>query len=118
MSFWKRILHFSFAAFEKECNAWYDYKMSVLPYEKNKPIYYEFTDCPIAEFAKQHDLLEVMPAMCNPDYSAMELLHAQLVRTTIYTIGGKCDYTICGDKDEYLKEHPEYVDEAGFRRNT
>ena len=30
----------------------------------------------------------------------------------------KRDYTICGDRDEYLKEHPEYVDEAGFRRNT
>jgi hypothetical protein len=29
----------------------------------------------------------------------------------------RCDYTICGDKDPYLKEHPEYRDEAGFRRN-
>lgn len=82
------------AASEKKCNAWHDYEMSVAPYEKDKPIYYEFTACPIAEFVKQHDLLEVMPAMC------------------------KCDYTICGDRDEYLKEHPEYVDEAGFRRNT
>lgn len=31
--------------------------------------------------------------------------------------GCRCDYTICGDKDPYLKEHPEYRDEAGFRRN-
>ena len=31
--------------------------------------------------------------------------------------GCKCDYTICGDRDEYLKEHPEYVDKQGFRRN-
>ncbi|WP_443650288.1 L-2-amino-thiazoline-4-carboxylic acid hydrolase [Blautia sp.] len=37
--------------------------------KKNQPIYYEFTACPIAEFAKQHDLLEVMPAICNPDYA-------------------------------------------------
>lgn len=22
----------------------------------------------------------------------------------------KCDYSICGDRDEYLKESPEYVD--------
>ena len=72
----------------------------------------------VAEFAKQHDLLEVMPAMCNPDYAAMELLHAWLMRTTTCADGCKCDYTICGDRDEYLKEHPEYVDEAGFRRNT
>lgn len=56
--------------------------------------------------------------MCNPDYAAMELLHARLVRMTTCADGCKCDYTICGDRDEYLKEHPEYVDEAGFRRNT
>ena len=31
--------------------------------------------------------------------------------------GCRCDYTICGDKDPYLKGHPEYRDEAGFRRN-
>ena len=24
---------------------------------------------------------------------------------------------ICGDKDPYVKSHPEYRDEAGFRRN-
>ena len=26
-------------------------------------------------------------------------------------------YTVCGDKDPYLKDHPEYRDEAGYRRN-
>ena len=78
--------------------------------KKNQPIYYEFTACPIAEFAKQHDLLEVMPAICNPDYAAMELLHARLVRMTTCADGCKCDYSICGDRDEYLKESPEYVD--------
>lgn len=31
--------------------------------------------------------------------------------------GCKCDYTICGDKDPYLNKHPEYRDEAGYRRN-
>jgi hypothetical protein len=31
--------------------------------------------------------------------------------------GCRCDYTICGDRDPYVKEHPEYRDEAGFRRN-
>ena len=29
----------------------------------------------------------------------------------------RCDYTICGDKDPYVKEHPEYQDENGYRRN-
>ena len=29
----------------------------------------------------------------------------------------QCDYAICGDQDEYLKKHPEYMDEQGYRRN-
>lgn len=29
----------------------------------------------------------------------------------------RCDYTIYDDQDPYVKEHPEYRDEAGFRRN-
>ncbi len=91
--------------------------MSVAPYENDKPLCYEFTACPIAEFARQHGLLEVMPALCNPDYAAMEPLHARLVRTMTCANGCKCDYAICGDQDEYLKKHPEYVDEQGYRRN-
>ena len=59
----------------------------------------------------------LMPALCNVDFASMELLHARLVRTTTCVDGCRCDYTICGDKDPYLKEHPEYRDEAGFRRN-
>ena len=41
----------------------------------------------------------------------------RLVRTTSCANGCKCDYTICGDQDPYLKEHPEYRDENGYRRN-
>lgn len=92
-------------------------EMNVAPYQKDKPIYYEFTKCPIAEFAQKHDLLEVMPALCNPDYTAMELIHARLIRHTTCSNGCKCDYTICGDRDIYCTEHPEYKDEQGYRRN-
>ena len=67
--------------------------------------------------AIRHGLTDIMPALCNVDYASMELLHARLVRTTTCVDGCRCDYTICGDKDLYLKEHPEYRDEVGFRRN-
>lgn len=116
-AFFKRLLHFSFATAGKKCLKWNDYKMNVAAYQKDKPIYYEFTECPVAEFAKQFDLLEVMPALCNPDYTAMELLHAKLVRTTTCSNGSKCDYMICGDEDEYCRQHPEYKDVQGYRRN-
>lgn len=91
--------------------------MSLSPYDEVKPIYYEFTTCPMAEFAEHNNMTEVMPALCNGDYDAMSLLHARLVRTTTCSNGCKCDYTICGDKDPYLDAHPEYRDKAGYRRN-
>ena len=72
---------------------------------------------PEAEFAKQFGFTDIMPALCNVDYASMELLHARLVRTTTCVDGCRCDYTICGDQDPYAKEHPEYRDENGYRRN-
>ena len=107
----------AFTNAKKQCDKWGDFKMNLAPFDEDRPIYYEFTECPTAEFAKKHGLLDVMPALCNPDFEGMELIHAKLVRTTTCANGCKCDYTICGDRDEYVKEHPEYRDEVGYRRN-
>lgn len=115
--FFKKQMYKSFANAKRQFDSWHDYEMYVAPFDEDKPIYYEFTACPAAEFAKRHELLEIMPALCNPDYAAMELIHARLVRKTTCSNGCKCDYTICGDKDPYLNEHPEYRDELGYRRN-
>ena len=115
--FFKELMYRAFLNAKKQCDKWGDYEMHVAPFSPDKPIYYEFTACPTAEFAKKHDLLEVMPALCNPDYESMECIHARLVRKTTCSNGCKCDYTICGDCDASLREHPEYRDEAGYRRN-
>ena len=113
----KRLLYLAFRNAKRQCDRWGDFQMNLAPYDPAKPIYYEFTSCPTAEFARLHGLLEVMPALCNPDFAGMELIHARLVRKTTCANGCKCDYTICGDRDPLLKEHPEYQDEAGYRRN-
>ena len=115
--FWKALMYKAFTRAKKGCDKWHDYEMNVASFEKDKPIYYEFTACPAAEFAKKHGLENIMPALCNVDYASMELIHAKLVRTSTCVDGCKCDYTICGDRDEYAKEHPEYRDEAGYRKN-
>ena len=115
--FWKKLMYRAFSTAQKHCDTWHDYEMDVAPYETDKPIYYEFTACPAAEFAKRFGFADIMPALCNVDYASMELLHAKLVRTTTCVDGCRCDYTICGDKDPYVKEHPEYRDENGYRRN-
>ncbi len=116
--FFKRLMYMAFKNAKRQCDKWGDFKMNLAPYDKNAPIYYEFTECPVARFAKEHNLLEVMPALCNPDFEGMECIHARLVRTTTCANGERCDYTILGDRDEYLKEHKEYRDEAGYRRNV
>ena len=115
--FFKRLMYWAFQNAEKQCAKWHDYEMHVAPYDKDKPIYYEFTACPAAEFAIKYGLTDIMPALCNVDLASMELLHARLVRKTTCVDGCRCDYTICGDKDPYLNDHPEYRDAAGYRRN-
>lgn len=115
--FFKKLMYRSFLTAKSACDKWHDYEMSVAPFDKDKPIYYEFTACPAAQFAKQFGFEDIMPALCNVDFKSMELIRAKLVRTGTCVDGDKCDYIICGDRDEYLKDHPEYVDEKGFRRN-
>ncbi len=115
--FWRKLMYRAFTSAKKGCDRWHDYEMNVAAYAEDKPIYYEFTACPAAEFAKKHGLTDIMPALCNVDYVSMELLHARLIRTSTCANGCRCDYAIVGDKDPFLKEHPEYRDEAGYRRN-
>ena len=95
---WKKMMYKAFIKAKKECDKWNDYKMNVAPYEKN-------------------NLLEVMPAICNPDFKAIEFIHAKLVRKSTCSNGAVCDYTTYGDKDIRLKDQIEYVDESGYRRN-
>lgn len=116
-SFFKKLMYQAFASSAKKCTRWNDYDMEVEPYRAREPIRYRFTACPVAEFAREHELLDILPALCNADYAAMELIHAKLVRTTTLGTGDYCDYTICGDRDPYLREHPEYRDELGGRWN-
>ena len=115
--FWRKLMYKAFVRAKRGCDKWHDYEMTVASCETDKPIYYEFTSCPAAEFAIKHGLTDIMPALCNVDFASMELLCAKLVRTTTCVDGCRCDYTICGDKDPCLKAHPEYRDEAGYRRN-
>lgn len=114
---YRKLLDLSFKVAEKKCQKWNDYEMKAKPYIKGGPVRYEFTACPIAQFAKDYDLLEVLPSFCNGDYAAMELLHAKLIRNTTCGNGNICDYTIYGDEDKRLQEYVEYVDEEGYRRN-
>ena len=51
----KKLMYRAFLNAKKQCDKWGDFQMNVAPFEKDKPIYYEFTECPTAEFAKSMD---------------------------------------------------------------
>ena len=65
--FWRKLMYRAFTTAKKRCDTWHDYEMSVAPYDKDKPIYYEFTSCPAAEFAIRHGLTDnyARPVQCG-----------------------------------------------------
>ncbi len=113
----RKLMYLAFCKAKKRCDKWKDYDMRLEPYSPTGPLKYKFFSCPVAEFARKHNLVDILPALCNSDYAAMECLHARLVRTTTLGRGDCCDYAICGDKDPYLSEHEEYRDASGGRWN-
>lgn len=111
--FFKKLMYRAFIRAEKRCEQYHDYEMTVEPYREGEPLRYKFTTCPVAAFAREHNLLDILPALCNVDYPAISLFRARLIRTTTLGRGECCDYAIVGDRDPYIKKHEEYRDENG-----
>ena len=86
--FWKKLMHIAFLRAKAGCDKWHDYEMTVAPYEKNKPIYYEFTACPAAEFAIRNGLADRViahngDAVVGAAYAVVEVLFATQVGTPV-----------------------------------
>lgn len=119
---WQRILNLAFTATAKRdakdaAQGVMGYLMNCAPYDKESGICYQFKRCPIAEFAKAHGYLSIMPAICNGDYPVMELLHGKLIRRHTCANGDVCDYRIVGDKNSAASEHMRKTDEKGYWYN-
>lgn len=85
------------------------------PYDaENRAARYHFTQCPNAEFAKQHHLLHVLPLFCNADYWGISQLHGPLIRRGTCGNADRCDYCVVGSENPMAKEYELVKDEAGF----
>lgn len=85
------------------------------PYDsKNRAARYHFTQCPNAEFAKQHHLLHVLLLFCNADYWGIGQLHGTLIRRGTCGNADRCDYCVVGSENSLAKEYELVKDEAGF----
>lgn len=94
-----------------------DYIMLCEPYEPALGPRYRFEQCPLADFARTHGLLHLMPPLCNADYTAMELLHGTLLRRYTCANGALCDYRVVGDEHPDAKKYPRKTDAAGYWYN-
>ena len=64
-----------------------DFKAEIQPYDKeNGVVRYCFTKCPIADFVRKNSLGKWMPLMCNCDHTALQMIHAGLIREGNYAI--------------------------------
>ena len=86
-----------------------------LPYDSvNQVSRYKFTQCPNAEFARKHDLLHVLPLLCNSDFYGIEQIHGQLIRCGTCGNSCECDYCVVGSKNPLTEEYETVRDEKGF----
>ena len=82
--------------------------------KKDKAARYHFTQCPNAEFAKKHDLLHVLPLMCNCDFFGIKQLHGTLIRCGTCGNSDICDYCVVGNRNPLAKKYRIVTDEGGF----
>ncbi len=82
--------------------------------KKNHAARYHFSQCPNAEFAKEHDLMHVLPLFCNSDYWGISQIHGTLIRCGTCGNSEKCDYCVVGSENPMAKEYEIVKDEAGF----
>ena len=60
--FFRKLMYKAFTRAKSLCDQWHDYEMDVAPFDPDKPIYYEFTACPAAQFANCADLDSAPPS--------------------------------------------------------
>jgi len=86
-----------------------------VPYDKERRVArYCFTQCPNAEFAKRHGLLQVLPLLCNSDFFGIAEIHGTLIRCGTCGNSDRCDYCVVGDHNPLAKEYEIITDDMGF----
>ena len=56
--------------------------------------------CPIADFAKAHGYLDILPQLCRADIASAEAVHARIIRHhTVAQGSDTCDYWYAGDRE-------------------
>ena len=100
----------------KDAETWPDGFINVNePYDKeHHAARYHFTQCPNAEFAKKHNMLHILPLLCNSDFFGISEIHGQLIRYGTCGNSDVCDYLVVGKDNPLAKEYEVVKDDGGF----
>ena len=97
----KRFVGRMYGGYIKKCairdwgNTW---TMEVNPYGHREGIAWRFTSCPLAEFAREHDLLDWAKYLCQMDHRMAVAAGCRLIREHTLVAGDdECDYWIVGE---------------------
>ena len=74
--------------------------LQINPEGRDHGIAMTLVGCPVADFAKAHGYMDVLPILCASDLRTAAALHARLIRHhTVAQGADSCDYWYVGDKD-------------------
>lgn len=80
-----------------------NWRVEINPLNRKKGVAFDLIGCPLADFAKKHGYLNLMPVLCNFDYLTASLIHARLIREHTVAEGYEsCDYWYIGDKESEI----------------
>lgn len=97
-------------------NAW---RVKINPDKPKEGLQVVLVGCPIVDFARKHGYMDLMPAMCNPDYESMPEFGIHLIRPKTVGMGYEiCDYHLVGDRSKIAKQSSVRKDEKGFLVNA
>ena len=79
-------------------NSW---RIEMNPHGREKGVAFDLVGCPLADFAKKHGYIGIMPVLCGFDHITAGLMHARLFREhTVATGSNYCDFWYLGDREE------------------
>lgn len=107
---YKYMEHYASKANSKKGNTWNNtWGMKVNPDQRDTGIAWNLVGCPLADFARKHDMMEVLPYMCNIDHRTAETFGFKLFRNQTVSNGDDdCAYWFV---DKKSKEADSFVNE-------
>jgi hypothetical protein len=102
----KKLVYAYFGSYKKKADKYKGGKwnntwgIELNPEGHKKGVAITLVGCPIADFAKKHGYLHLMPYMCKSDYIVAKSLHGKLIRNHTVAEGHTtCDYWYLGNNE-------------------